>query len=47
MSTFVAFNVGKKAAEQGVSMFKIIGCHTDSPVLKLAPVSKAADRGGF
>ena len=28
-------------------MFKIIGCHTDSPVLKLAPVSKAADRAGF
>ena len=28
-------------------MFKIIGCHTDSPVLKLAPVTKLADRAGF
>ena len=47
MSTIVAFTVGKKAAEQGVTLFKIIGCHTDSPVLKLAPISKAADRAGF
>lgn len=46
-STITAFNIGKKAAEEGVSMFKIIGCHTDSPVLKLSPVSKAADRGGY
>lgn len=46
-STIVAFTIGAKAAEEGVSMFKIIGCHTDSPVLKLAPVSKAADRAGF
>lgn len=45
-STIVAFNIGKKA-QGGVSLFKIIGCHTDSPVLKLAPVSKAADRAGF
>lgn len=46
-STIVAFNVGAKAAETGVSMFKILGCHTDSPVLKLAPVSKAGDRAGY
>lgn len=46
-STLVAFNIGKKAADEGISMFKIIGCHTDSPVLKLSPVSKAADRGGY
>ena len=28
-------------------MYKVIGCHTDSPVLKLAPVSHLKDRHGF
>jgi len=43
----VAFNIGQKAATQGVSMFKIIGCHTHSPVFKLALVSKTGDRAGL
>ena len=28
-------------------MYKVIGCHTDSPVLKLAPNSALRDRNGF
>ena len=44
-STLVAFIVGAKA-QDGPSLFKILGCHTDSPVLKLAPVSKLT-RSGF
>ena len=46
-TTLVAFVVGQKAGPT-LSMFKIVGCHTDSPVLKLAPVSKLSDKpGGF
>ena len=40
-STIVAFKVNDG------NMFKIIGCHTDSPVLKVAPFSALKDRHGF
>lgn len=40
-STICAFLAGNKiSAEQPISAFKIVGCHTDSPVLKVAPASK-------
>jgi aspartyl aminopeptidase len=38
-STIVAFTLGQNV-QAGVDLYKIIGCHTDSPVLKLAPYSK-------
>jgi len=38
-STVVAFLAGAKVGSQPISSFKIIGCHTDSPVLKIAPKS--------
>lgn len=39
-STLVAFVVGKQVPKNGIELYKIIGCHTDSPVLKIAPISK-------
>ncbi len=41
-STICAFLTGGKCGVEGelVKNFKIVGCHTDSPVLKIAPNSK-------
>eukprot|EP00927_Polykrikos_kofoidii_P054788 TRINITY_DN4915_c0_g1_i1.p1 TRINITY_DN4915_c0_g1~~TRINITY_DN4915_c0_g1_i1.p1 ORF type:complete len:478 (+),score=104.35 TRINITY_DN4915_c0_g1_i1:71-1504(+) len=43
MSTLVAFTVGEKFAAGGG--FKVVGAHTDSPVLKLKPASKKSSHG--
>lgn len=39
-STICAFLTGGKCGVEPVKNFKIVGCHTDSPVLKIAPRSK-------
>jgi aspartyl aminopeptidase len=46
-STIIAFVVGKKVPQEGIDLFKIAGCHTDSPVLKVAPISKKPNQYGF
>ena len=43
-TTLIAFNVGSKFDPQQTG-FKIIGAHTDSPVLKVNPHSKLTSRG--
>lgn len=43
-TTILAFNVGKDFSVNNTG-FKIIGAHTDSPCLKLNPVSKTTNRG--
>ena len=45
-STICAFLAGSQVGKEVVSSFKIIGCHTDSPCLKLAPISKV-DKYGY
>ena len=39
-TTICAFLTGNKCGTEPVHHFKIVGCHTDSPVLKIAPKSK-------
>ena len=45
-SCVIAFTLGTKTAE-GIDFFKAIGCHTDSPVIKLAPHSKVDNKLGY
>ena len=44
-STICAFLAGGKCGTEPVHHFKIVGCHTDSPVLKIAPKSKIEKHG--
>lgn len=47
-STIVAFKIAEGQEKKGLpSKYKVIGCHTDSPVLKLAPNSAIRDKQGF
>ena len=45
-TTLAAFIVGKGCANGPPQSFKVIGCHTDSPCLRMAPVS-ASQACGF
>ena len=44
-STICSFLSGKNTAGAPLQSFKIVGCHTDSPVLKIAPRSKIEKLG--
>lgn len=44
-STICAFLAGAQCGKHPVSAFKIVGCHTDSPCLKIAPRSKLSTVG--
>jgi aspartyl aminopeptidase len=43
-TTLIAFNVGSKF-DANTTGFKVIGAHTDSPCLKINPVSKLTTKG--
>ena len=47
LSTLVAFRMPPNATETGVNLFKMVGTHTDSPCLRLAPKSKLPDMYGY
>ena len=39
-STLAAFIIGKGCQNGAPQNFRIVGCHTDSPCLRIAPISK-------
>jgi len=39
-TTLAAFIVGKGCATGYPENFRIVGCHTDSPCIRIAPISK-------
>ena len=44
-TTLCAFLAGPKCGTRPIDHFKIVGCHTDSPCLKIAPRSKRVSQG--
>lgn len=36
-----------KNVKDNIDLFKVVGCHTDSPVLKLAPIAKIDNKFSF
>ena len=44
-TTLIAFTAGKAAEE--VDLMKVIGCHTDSPCIKTAPITKVDNKLGY
>lgn len=46
-STLIAFTVGSKCNTDNVDLMKVIGCHTDSPCIKTAPITKVDNKLGY
>lgn len=44
-STLCAFLAGNKVGKEPIHSFKMVACHTESPVLKIAPNSKTGSCG--
>ena len=44
-STLCAFLAGNKVGKEPIHSFKMVACHTESPVLKIAPNSKTGSQG--
>lgn len=44
-TTLVAFIVGTGCEKESPSLFKVVGCHTDSPCIRIAPKSQIDGKG--